>query len=55
LKGQNEAIIKYYKKNPDKYNFSNWVQRLLGILIIAQKLVPTFRRFSRLAAKQARF
>jgi hypothetical protein len=26
LKNQDEAIIKYYKENPDKCNFSNWVR-----------------------------
>jgi hypothetical protein len=55
LKGQDEAIIKYHKENPDKCNPSNWVRRLPGIPIIAQKPAPTSRRSSRLAAKQARF
>jgi hypothetical protein len=55
LKGQNEAIMKYHKENPDKCNLSNWVRRLPGIPTIAQKPAPTPRRSSRLAAKQARF
>jgi hypothetical protein len=35
LKGQNEAIIKYHKENPDKCDLSNWVRRLPGISTIA--------------------
>jgi hypothetical protein len=55
LKGQNETIMKYHKKNPDKCNPLNWVRRLPGTPTIAQKPALTFRRSSRLAAKQARF